>query len=273
VPSGRRPGDEQIGVARLTVTGDPITDLSIAVGGGAKVIGRVVFEGATPALPIPSNPDQFRVSFTSVTGTGCRLRRSVLGPDWTFTVDGLLGTCLAQVTHSAGLTVKAVIANGTDLMERPMFFESGQQLRNVDVIVSNRRTDVTFQVADERGQPTREYVALVFAVDKSRWVDHSRYIRAFVPQPSGVDVSSNATGTSALAEAPTAAPARRDSLVGLPTGDYYVVALDDLESEAVDDPVLLDHLSHAATRIRLTDTTATEVILRRLKLPERSPGP
>src|SRR5206468_2541221 len=102
----------------------------------------------------------------------------------TFSVDGLLGSCVVHVNSSLGqLSVKAVMAGGVDLLDRPVTFESGQQLRNVEVIVTSKRTDLTLHVADDRGEPTREYVALVFPVDKARWVESSRYIQSFVPAP------------------------------------------------------------------------------------------
>ena len=55
-------------MVRLTVTGEPVSDVAILLGGGAKVTGRIVFEGSTP---IPSSPGQFRVSFSSPQGPGC----------------------------------------------------------------------------------------------------------------------------------------------------------------------------------------------------------
>jgi hypothetical protein len=269
-----QPGDEQVGMAQITVTGQALSDVTIWLGGGAKVTGRVVFEGSTATPPMPSNPGRFRVSFSSPEGPGCRMGRSNLGPNWTFSVDGLLGTCVARVDNSLGsLTVRGVILNDVDLMDRPVTFESGQQLRNVEVIVTNKRTDLTFQVADDRGQPTREYVALVFPVDKGHWIQRSRYVRAFVPAPLPPDQAVDATELSAAGGAFAAPPAATiDSITDLPPGDYYAVAFDDLESEAVHDPALLDSLTRVATRITLTDKAATEVSLRLIKSTGRSAG-
>ena len=266
-------GDEQIGMARLTVTGEAVSDVTILVGGGAKVTGRVVFDGSTP---IPSSPGGFRVGFGSPGGPGCRTGRSVVGADWTFSVDGLLGTCVAQVNTSLGLVVKAVTINDIDLMDRPVVFESGQELRNVEVILTNKRTNLTLQVADNRGQPTRDYVALVFPVDRTRWVENSRYIRAFAPAPSPPDPAWDVTKPGAaggsFAGAPTGRPIRPESVIGLPQGEYYVLALDDLESEAVDDRAELESLSRLATRITLTDKGPAEVSLRLVKPTGRSAG-
>jgi Carboxypeptidase regulatory-like domain len=267
-------GDERIGMARVAVAGEADSDVTIVLGRGAAVTGQVVFEGRTPTPPMPSNPGQFRVSFGSPEGTGCRMGQSDLGANWTFRVDGLLGRCVARVDSSLGrLTVKAVMINDVDLMDQPVTFESGQQLRNVQVIVTDKRTDLTFQVADDRGQPTREYVALVFSTDKARWVENSRYIRPFVPAPPPPEQALDVTELGAVGGAFAAPPAAiRDSVTGLPPGDYYVVALDDLESEAVRDPAVLDSLSRPATRITLTDSAPAEVSLRLVKLADLAGG-
>jgi hypothetical protein len=223
---------------------------------------------------MPSHPGQFRVSFLSPDrGLGCRMGRSELGADWTFRVDGLLGTCVAQVGSSLGsLMVKAVMVNDAvnviDLMDQPVTFQSGQQLRNVDVIVTDKQTDLAFHVTGPQGQPTHEYVALVFSIDKTRWFESSRYIHTFVPAPPLDEVSeSSETVTPAAPPIPT-----RESVTGLPPGEYYVVALDDIESDAVHNPALLDSLTHVATRITLTDSARAEVSLRVATLSGRVGG-
>jgi hypothetical protein len=261
-------GDQQIGMARLSVTGEAHSGVTIVLGRGATVTGRVVFEGSTPTPPMPANPGQFRVSFNSPDrGTGCRMGRSDLGANWTFSVDGLLGTCVAQVSSSLGLLrVKAVMVNDVDLMDQPVTFQSGQQLRNVEVIVTDKQTDLTFHVTDAQGLATREYVALVFSIDKARWFESSRYIRTFVPAPP-VDQVLELPETATPGAAPVTTA--RESVAGLPPGEYHVVALDDLESEGVPDPALLDSLKRVATRVTLTDRGGAEVSLRVVTLSNR----
>ena len=79
--------------------------------------------------------------------------------------------------------VKAVIYNGDNLLDAPYTFQQGQQLRNVQVIVTDKRSDITFRVADENGQSTRDYVALLYPVDKTQW---SQAVRFLVGPPAGV---------------------------------------------------------------------------------------
>jgi hypothetical protein len=258
--------DEQIGMSRLSVAPGAESDVTVVLGRGATVTGRIVFAGRKTMAP---DSGQIRVSFKSPDGaTGCRMGRSDLGANWTFSVDGLLGTCVAQVSSSIGvLTAKAVIANDVDLMEQPVTFQSGQQLRNVQVIVTDKLTELTFHVTDANGTATSDYVALVFSIERARWVENSRYIRTFVPAPP-FDQAFEPAEMAAPGSVPT--HAARESVRGLPPGEYYIVALDDLESDAVTDPAVLDSLARAATRITLSDTTPAEVSLRVLKPQRRS---
>src|SRR5205823_6170674 len=108
-----------------------------------------------------------------------------------------------------------------------------------------KQTDLTFHVTDAQGQPTSEYVALVFSVDPARWFENSRYIQAFVPGPRLDQVVSDVSEAAIPGAAPPAAA--RESVKGLPAGEYYVVALDDVETEAVHDPAVLESLTRGAT--------------------------
>ena len=58
----------------------------------------------------------------------------------------------------------------------------------------------------------------------------------------------------------------RDTIGGLPAGDYYVVAVPDIEADPARDPGdLLEDLSHRATRVTLADDSRLNVSLRLLK--------
>ena len=59
------------------------------------------------------------------------------------------------------------------------------------------------------------------------------------------------------------AATRLQTLSGLRAGEYYVVAVDDLESDDVRDPVVLDKLRSSATRVTVGEGATVEVSLRR----------
>ena len=93
----------------------------------------------------------------------------------------------------------------------------------------------------------------------------SRYVRTFVPPPPGMTAAGAApNGSSAVA---AARPARPEAVTGLPPGQYYVVALDDLPSEGARDSELLAAFAGDAVRVMLSDTAPARVSVRRRAFP------
>jgi hypothetical protein len=125
------------------------------------------------------------------------------------------------------------------------------------VIVTDKRAELVFHVSDESGQSTSNYVVVVYPVEKTRWSMFSRY---FVG-PIVASVASAGTNVGILAS-PATTPAR-ESMSALRPGDYYVVAVDDIEPEDYRDPVVLERLRSNAVRVTVTEDTV-EVSLRRI---------
>ena len=142
--------------------------VTVMVGRGASASGRVVFEGTTPPPPPP--PGQTRVPLYNPEGPGCRSGQVTVAADWTFKLEGLSGTCGAPPQSMFGRwTLKAVMFRGQNLMEQMVTFETGQQYTNMQVVVTDKRTQMDLRVSGDDGQPTREYVAVVFPLDKTKW--------------------------------------------------------------------------------------------------------
>ncbi len=137
-------------------------------------------------------------------------------------------------------------------------------------------------MTDEQGTPTRDYVGLLFPADKAKWMDSTgRNVRTLVPMPDTPPNRSRGTAPGA-ADANQALvggvvkgvavpgvgvnPTRRDVVAGMPAGDYYAIALDDLDLESVRDPEALAQLSRGATRVTLLDNGPAEVNVRRITL-------
>lgn len=274
--AGRQPGesDERVGTLHVTVSGTPLSDLTLQVGPGVTLAGRVVFEGAAPPPPDRGSVGEVLVaSLSAPQGARCRRggaettrgRRAAVETDrdWTFRLPGLFGTCILSIaTANLGAwSVTAVYAGDTDILDRPVRFDSGQDMRDVRVVVSDRRTQLDVRVTDENGVPTREYVALFFSVDPARWHPTSRFIRSFQPstRPSGPAQPAAVIGTSR---------ATPDRLNDLPRGDYFAIALDDLPAEAVRNPETLAQLAKSASRLNVTAGTDGSVTLARVSFAD-----
>ena len=150
----------------------------------------------------------------------CRAGPAIVAADWTFRIEGLFGPCSLQPMAIFGRwRVKAVMHNGDNLLDAPYTFHAGQQLRNVQVIVTDKRSDVTFRVADENGQSTREYVALLFPVEKAQ---RSQSVRTLTGPPAELPaVPSRAPVLNGPARATAMIPppmTRRESLTGVRAG-------------------------------------------------------
>jgi hypothetical protein len=265
-PAGSyRPENQLMGMTRMTVDGESM-DVSIVVGRGATASGRVVFEGTTPP-PAPPQVPRMGVPMQSPDGGNCRSGQLQLAPDWTFKIEGLFGTCGAPSYGSFGRwMLKTVTIDGHDVTRETLTFQPGQHYDKVQVVVTDRRLELNLRVSDEKGQPTRDYVALVFPVDSRQWTDFNPPVRTYAPQPIEMVEQLRASGVVPPA-GPSAATLRREAVMGLMPGDYYAVAIDDIDAESSRDPAVLERLATSATRVSLVEG-ATEVVLRRLRLAD-----
>src|SRR4029079_16787366 len=153
----------------------------------------------------------------------CRSGEATIAADWSFHVEGLAGTCASPPMGMFGRWVlKAVMVNGTDIAESPVTFQPGHQIRDIQVIVTDRRSTLSFRVADESGQATRDYVVIVYPEKKDGW----RNARIFVGPPLVPPIAGPA------AQSTLSAPGfggsmmpRREEMQGVPPGEYYGVAV------------------------------------------------
>ena len=254
------PGDQQFGRLRISVGTAPIPDLTIVIGQGATMTGALVFEGDGA---LPPNADQITVGVSPPPFGGmCQSDRGTIA-NANFRVQGIVGNCIVRVIGNLGRwNVKSITQGDSDLMDRTVTFDPGQQLRNVRVVLTDRRTELTLNVVDDRGQATREYVGVVFSTDKTKWGDASRYQRVYVPPPPGSGRDASPIRSTGLRAAPAE---RRDLVAGLPQGEYFVVALTDIAPDDTRDPSILERLAAAATRVSLTTDRAADISLRRVE--------
>ena len=249
-----RPEDEQLATARVSVVPGGEESLTMTVGPAASATGRVIFEGTTPP---PLTPGRIHVPMMGEGGM-CRSGDAEVAADWSFKIQGLSGTCSAQPNVFLGRWIlKSVLINGDNVLDSPVTFQPGQKLRNVQIVVTDKRSAMTFQVADDNGQSTRDYVVVAYPVDKERWTNGARtYVPPVFTNPEGIRTTANLPGGGS-------AVVRPQTLSGLRPGDYYVVAVDDLESDDARDPVVLDRLRGSATRVTVGEGATVELSLRR----------
>ncbi len=225
---------------------------------------------------------------------GCRSGQAIIAADWSFKLDGLSGACGAPPTLTFGRwTLKAVTLRGQNLLEQPITFETGQQVPNVQVIVTDKRTQMDLRVTGDDGLPTREYVAIAFPLDKAKWNPQLRHVRTHVPPQfvrttggataavsAGVTVTGDVVGSQLSSGGVVAGGAggytvagsagsqggSPDRMVALAPGEYYVIAVDDIDAEDTQDPAVLERLISSAIRVVVTDEAPIEVTVTPVQL-------
>lgn len=236
MPGG--PGMEYASIP-LTISGADVTGLELVTSPGGTVRGRVVFEGGR--VPASLSPASLQL-FTAGSDPGAMMPGGPPGrvrDDWTFEVTGASDTRRLRV---GGLppawVLKAVTHNGLDVTDSGVEFRDGQTTSDVEMVLTDRATDLSGTVQDPRGKPSTDYIVVAFASDSSRWGYGTRFVRSVRPNQEG-----------------------RFSLKGLPAGEYLAVALDYLEPGEEADPELLEAWRPSATRVTLEDGAQKTVML------------
>ena len=124
----------------------------------------------------------------------------------------------------------SVTINGRETIDTPLELRSGQKLTGVNMVFTDRLTEVNGTITDERGAPITEYTLLAFPLDEQLWRPQSRHIMTARPDQNG-----------------------KYQLRGLPAGDYYLVAVDPTEQGEWFEPTYLTAHRVGASRFSLTE--------------------
>jgi hypothetical protein len=212
----------------LNIDGSDIDNVRLVSSAGWSVSGRIVTEDGLP-------PD-FPASRMSVRGSTL-LQSAIQGAgvaevkdDWTFSVKALLGPARLVTTVANGWMVKAVRHRDRDITSTLLELPSGEQLSDVEVVLTNRVTRVAGQLTDDRGAPLSSGTVIVFAEDDGKWGEASAFVRTARPDQQG-----------------------QYELRGLPAGDYLAAALEYVQNGMWNDPQFLESLRRDAQRFTLGD--------------------
>jgi hypothetical protein len=215
----------EFAAVEVTVSSD-INGLALKTRPGLVVTGRIQFEGGQPDFPLDQirvNPLPTDFARTPMIGSG---PHSKTNADGTFEMDQLWGPRLLLVSAPTGWGLKSVTAGGVDYTDKPIDFDEGP-VRDLTITVTNRVTEVSGRVSDERGGPVACSV-IVFGVDPARWFFQSRFMQVAKTDVQGAF-----------------------SIAALPPGDYLAACVTAVADRAWNDPAFLQTLRSKATRFTL----------------------
>jgi hypothetical protein len=129
-----------------------------------------------------------------------------------------------------GWTLKSVLVGARDVVDTPIELRSNQQLSNVNIVFTNKLTQISGTVTNEQSAPITDFTVLAFSTDAALWRPLARQIMTARPDQNG-----------------------RYQIRGLPPGDYHLATVDPAEQGEWFEPAFLDQQRLNATRVTLGD--------------------
>ena len=228
----------------VTVTDSDVTGLEMQTSTGSTLGGRIVADGGEIAGVDSVQVTAVPVDIDRSPRLGGPPGRARVEPDGRFELLGINGPRRIEVTRApAGWTEKAILVGGVDVTDQVLpFGRDDQSLDDIEVVLTNRSTQIAGNLGDLRGVVVADYAVLAFAVDENQWYQGTRFRKRATPAGDGTF-----------------------SIEGLPAGDYFVVAAAAPRDPGEwQDPEVLAKLSTRATRVRLADGQHVSLALRPL---------
>jgi len=230
-------GQTMWAAADVQVSGQDL-DVPLTLQPGVPIKGRVIFEGSPPS-PAELQTLAFSLVALGSGGTALWTGGGRVDAGGRFGFASVPPDSYQFVTRwsTSGAddkwTIKSSVANNRDAFESPLRVDPDRPLEWV-VTFTDKPAVLTGTLQDRGGRAATDYYVVIFSSDRAHWTPGSRRVRATRPSTDG------AFGVK-----------------GLPSGEYFIAALTDLEPGEWNDPVLLAQLAAAAAKVTLRDGATT----------------
>ncbi len=246
-PMGMAGANDEIAVMPITVGNEDIDNVLITTALGAVAKGVIVSDDGT----VPS----FRADQVQIFAQPAEMTMNMIGggppkvnEDFTFELASLFDRRLIRASVGQGQTsgwyFKAVLFDGSDITDGGMEFTPGRSYEGLQVIFSQKTTDLSGLVADDRNRPVLDASVVIFPADREKWTYASRYLRTLRPDTNG-----------------------RYTVKSLPPlDDYLIIAVQNLEQGQGGDPDFLTRAREEAKPFSLNEgeTKAVDIKLSKL---------
>jgi protocatechuate 3,4-dioxygenase beta subunit len=219
----------------VTVSGSDVSGVQLVLAKPSAIRGRIVFTASANAS---DPPKATTIDLGAVREWA--LAQPVRSParikdDGSFEISLAAGHVQLRAAPTGGSASVApwrlsrVIFNDIDVGDSGIDVPQNGTVDNVVVEITNRTNEVTGRVTDADGRIVRDCFVIVFAQDPSRWTVQTRYLS--VARPAGDD----------------------SYRVRLLPGDYFAVAMSDVEVNAWTDPDFLALARERAVKLAIAD--------------------
>jgi protocatechuate 3,4-dioxygenase beta subunit len=227
---------KEVAIGQVTVGSDDITNLRLVALPPAIVSGRVLVD---PSTPLPSIGFSLVALIENQRMPG-GLQPARIGDDLSFEMTAAPGrNRIGAMNLPPGWTIRSARIKSVDVMDDGFEVKAGEQITGVDVELTNKVTAIAGLVTNARGEPAKDYTLLMFPADSKRWKTGSRYLRTARPDQDG-----------------------RFRTTGVVPADYYIIAIEKLESGQVYDPEFLERVRSKATNITVGEGETRTVDLK-----------
>jgi protocatechuate 3,4-dioxygenase beta subunit len=216
--------------SEITVQGESITNVSLEMQPGLSVSGAVRFDGASP----PLNLSAARVTTTSIGSTGqvtVGTTAAQVAPDGRFTIASVSpGRYRINVNlpNAGNWVYRSTAIAGQDTRDAPIDIRASMS----DVVVTfvDRGSELSGKVQAPAGAPPPDCYVILYSVDRTAWYGQSRRILSSRPASDGAYTMRNVI-----------------------PGEYFLAAVEDVESGEWFDPEFLQRILPTTTRITIGD--------------------
>ncbi|MGE3488976.1 MAG: carboxypeptidase regulatory-like domain-containing protein [Vicinamibacterales bacterium] len=241
-PMGAPGANQEFAVLPVTVGSDDIDNLLVTTSVGATAKGVIMTDDGSPP---PFRADQVQLfaqpqePAMNVMGGG----PTRVNDDYTFEMTSLFDRRLirASLGTMPGWYLKAVFYDGADVTDTGIEFTPGRAYDGIEVVLTQKATDLSGLVTDDRGRAVLDATVVVFPANRERWTFGTRFLRTARPDTSG-----------------------RYSFKGLPpSDDYMIIVVQNLEPGQATDPEFLTRAREEAKPLSLNEgeTKAVDVKL------------
>jgi len=227
-------GDAESGSTPLSVAGEDVSGIVLAMTKGGTATGRLVFDGSSPQSMTSIRLTSMAVDSDSPSLAGAASAKE----DGSFELKGLTGARLIRIGNAPpGYMLKSVKLNGTDITDTGTEFKPGETTSGLEVELSSKSTSVTGAATANDGSVLKDYTVVIFSEVPEHWrLPMTRWVTGTRPDQDG-----------------------RFKVQNLPAGTYLAAAVDYVPQGEWGDPELLDRLKSKAKRFTLGDG-ATETL-------------
>jgi hypothetical protein len=233
-------------IAHVRLSSGDETSLTLMLGPGARIAGRVAFEGS-------SAPPTFASVRLRVRGAGpdAAVPAEALsngpvsvGPDGSFEMSGIVGTIDLQAASPVrGWVLRAVKYGDRDLVDEPLTLTGGENISGIQVLFTDQLADLSGTVAGADGHPSPGCAVAVF--------------------PDSGSTASGLRGARLL----RADQRGRFSVSDLLSGSYLVLATQDIDTALWPTSEYLNRLHPYATPVTLTGRDKQRLALACVSVP------